>query len=62
MNAYGKLCSIIDRDSAIVIFYLYLAAALITICQLIQHARTRTAGTSGPPPSGSRDTPIAGRS
>ena len=41
MNGYGKLRRITDRDAAIVHFYLYLAAALVTIRQLIQHARTR---------------------
>jgi IS5 family transposase len=41
MNAYGKLRRMTDRNPAIVIFYLYLAAAFVTIRQLIQHARTR---------------------
>ena len=41
MNGYGKLRRMTDRDAAIVGFYLYLAAALITIRQLIQHARHR---------------------
>jgi hypothetical protein len=41
MNGYGKLRRMTDRNPAIVIFYLYLAAAFVTIRQLIQHARTR---------------------
>ena len=30
-----------DRNPAIVVFYLYLAAAFVVLRQLIQHARTR---------------------
>src|SRR5262249_38564112 len=41
MNGYGKLRRMTDRNPAIVIFYLYLAAAFVTIRQLIQRARTR---------------------
>ena len=41
MNGYGKLRRITDRDATIVGFYLYLAAAFVTIRQLIQHARHR---------------------
>ena len=41
MNGYGKLRRMTDRNPAIVTFYLYLAAAFITIRQLIQRARTR---------------------
>jgi len=41
MNGYGKLRRMTDRNPAIVIFYLYLAAAFITIHRLIQRARTR---------------------
>jgi hypothetical protein len=41
MNGYGKLRRMTDRNPAIVIFYLYLAATFVTICQLIQRARTR---------------------
>jgi Transposase DDE domain len=41
MNGYGKLRRITDRDAAIIGFYLYLAAALVTIRQLIQRARHR---------------------
>ena len=41
MNGYGKLRRITDRNAAIAGFYLYLAAALVTIRQLIQRARTR---------------------
>ena len=41
MNRYGKLCRCTGRNSKVVDFYLYLAAALVTIRQLIQRARTR---------------------
>ena len=41
MNGYGKLRRMTDRDPAIVVFYLYLAAAFVVIRQLIQAARTR---------------------
>jgi hypothetical protein len=41
MNGYGKLRRCTDRDGKIVDFYLYLAAALVTIRQLIQRARNR---------------------
>jgi hypothetical protein len=38
MNGYGKLRRCTGRDAKIVDFYLYLAAALVTIRQLIQRA------------------------
>jgi DDE family transposase len=41
MNGYGKLRRMTDRDAAIVDFYLYLAAAFVTVRQLIQRARNR---------------------
>lgn len=41
MNHFGKLRRCTDRDGAVVDFYLYLAAALVTVRQLIQRARTR---------------------
>ena len=41
MNGYGKLRRMTDRDAKIVGFYLYLAAAFITVRQLIQHSRHR---------------------
>jgi hypothetical protein len=41
MNSYGKLRRMTGRNPAIVVFCLYLAAAFVTIGQLIQHARTR---------------------
>jgi Transposase DDE domain len=56
MNGYGKLRRMTDRDAAIVEFYLYLAAAFVTVRALIQHARRATAGTPAPPPSASNDT------
>ena len=40
MNHYGKLRRCTDRDGTIVDFYRYLAAALVTVRQLIQRART----------------------
>jgi transposase len=39
MNGYGKLRRLTDKNAAIVDFFLYLAAALVTIRQLIQRAR-----------------------
>jgi hypothetical protein len=41
MNGYGKLRRMTDRDATIICFYLYLAAALVTVRQLIQRARHR---------------------
>ena len=41
MNGYGKLRRCTERNTKIVDFYLYLAAALVTIRQLIQRARNR---------------------
>ena len=41
MNGYGKLRRCTERNARVVDFYLYLAAALVTICQLIQRARAR---------------------
>lgn len=38
-NGYGKLRRCTDRDGAIVDFYLYLAAAIVTVRRLIQKAR-----------------------
>ncbi|MGI5186286.1 IS5 family transposase [Dactylosporangium sp. CA-152071] len=40
MNSFGKIRRCTDRDATIVDFYLYLAAAIVTIRQLIQRART----------------------
>jgi len=48
MNGYGKLRRMTDRNPAIVVFYLYLAAAFVTIRQLIQRARTRYRWDTGP--------------
>ena len=39
MNGYGKLRRCTDKDGDIVDFYLYLAAAFVTVRQLIQRAR-----------------------
>ena len=41
MNGYGKLRRMTDRDATIVTFYLYLAAAFVTVRALIQRARKR---------------------
>jgi Transposase DDE domain len=41
MNGYGKLRRMTDRNTKIVEFYLYLAAAFVTVRQLIQRARRR---------------------
>ena len=41
MNGYGKLRRCTERNAKTVDFYLYLAAALVTIRQLIQRARKR---------------------
>ena len=41
MNGYGKLRRCTDKNGDIVDFYLYLAAALVTVRQLIQRARKR---------------------
>jgi DDE family transposase len=41
MNGYGKLRRCTERNARTVDFYLYLAAALVTVRQLIQRARTR---------------------
>jgi hypothetical protein len=40
MNGYGKLRRMTDKDGQVVDFYLYLAAAFVTVRQLIQRART----------------------
>jgi len=40
MNGYGKLRRCFERDGAIVDFYLYLAAAFVTVRALIRRART----------------------
>ncbi len=41
MNGYGKLRRCTDKNSAVVDFYLYLAATFVTVRQLIQQARKR---------------------
>jgi hypothetical protein len=48
MNGYGKLRRCTERNAKIVDFYLYLAAALVTIRQLIQRARKRYRWDSRP--------------
>jgi hypothetical protein len=48
MNGYGKLRRCTDRDGRIVDFYLYLAAAFVTIRQLIQRARSLYRWTGRP--------------
>ncbi|MGH2584939.1 MAG: IS5 family transposase, partial [Dehalococcoidia bacterium] len=41
MNGYGKLRRCTEKRRSVVDFYLYLAAALVVLRQLIQRARTR---------------------
>lgn len=41
MNGYGKLRRCPEKDGRVVDFYLYLAAAFVTVRQLIQRARRR---------------------
>jgi len=41
MNGYGKLRRCTDKNGDVVDFYLYLAAAFVTVRQLIQRARNR---------------------
>jgi hypothetical protein len=41
MNGYGKLRRCTEKVGAIVDFYLFLAAALVVLRQLIQRARLR---------------------
>ena len=41
MNGYGKIRRCFERNGQIVDFYLYLAAALVTVRALIREARTR---------------------
>ncbi len=41
MNGYGKLRRCTDRDGTIVDFFLYLAAAFVTVRALIREARIR---------------------
>lgn len=48
MNGYGKLRSCTEKHAAIVDFYLFLAAALVIIRQLIQRARFRYRWPSRP--------------
>jgi transposase len=40
MNGFGKIRRCTDRNARIIDFYLYLAAAIVTVRQLIQRART----------------------
>jgi hypothetical protein len=41
MNGYGKLRRCTEKLRPVVDFYLFLAAALVVLRQLIQRARTR---------------------
>jgi Transposase DDE domain len=41
MNGYGKIRRCFERDGQVVDFYLYLAAAFVTVRALIRKARTR---------------------
>ncbi len=40
MNGYGKLRRCTEKDAAVVDFYLYLAAAFVTVRSLIRRATT----------------------
>jgi hypothetical protein len=62
INGYGKLRRITDRNAKAVEFYLYLAAAFVTVRELIQRVRRRYRRDPRSPPSGSSDTPVARRS
>ena len=62
MKGYGKLGRMTDRNPAIVVFYLYLAAAFVTIRQLIQRARTRYRWNPRPTTKRLKRSPIAGHS
>jgi len=55
MNGYGKLRRCTDKDGDIVDFFLYLAASLRTVRQLIQKARKRYRWTPDRPPAASSD-------
>lgn len=44
MNGYGKLRRITDRNATIVDFYLYLAAAFVTVRAIIQRPQTLPVG------------------
>lgn len=55
MNGYCKQRRCTERDATIVDFYLYLAAALVVIHQIIQCARTRYRWDTRPPRCGSND-------
>ncbi|GAA2940080.1 hypothetical protein GCM10010446_26750 [Streptomyces enissocaesilis] len=39
MNGFGKIRRCTDRSASIIDFYLYLAAAFVTVRQLIRRAR-----------------------
>jgi hypothetical protein len=58
MNGYGKLHRCTGRNAKVVDFYLYLAAALVTIRQLIQRARALPLGHP-PDHQAAQVTPIA---
>jgi hypothetical protein len=58
MNGYGKLRRCTGRNGKVVDFYLYLAAALVTIRQLIQRARALPLGHP-PDHQAAQVTPIA---
>ena len=48
MNSYGKLRRCTEKRAAVVDFYLFLAAALVVIRQLIQRARPHYRWASRP--------------
>jgi len=50
MNGYGRIRRCFERDGRVIDFYLYLAAAFVTVRALIREAAPATDGTRGPPP------------
>lgn len=52
MNGFGKLRRCTDKRRPVVDFYLYLAAAIVTLRMLIGRASRSTAGMAAPPHAG----------
>jgi hypothetical protein len=48
MNGFGKIHRCTDRNAQAINFYLYLAAAIVTLRQLVQRARTLYRGDTQP--------------
>lgn len=60
MNGFGNIRRCTDRNAQIIDFYLYLAAVIVTVRQLIQRAHMLYAGRPADNPP-TQVTPIAGR-